>query len=128
MNNVPIKKPNIIGRERDDKGRFLPGNRGNPNARGRPPNELCITNIQREMLSQPCPYAEGKTWAQWLARRGMELAGENPAYYRELMDRLEGKVVQPIGGDPNMPIVTQIVAHIPEDKNGSNNSSKQSES
>lgn len=98
MRKEPIKKPNIDGKERDQRGRFLPGNKGNTNAKGRPPNKLCITNIQREMLALPCPYAEGKTWAQWLARRGMELAGENPAYYRELMDRLEGKVTQPVEG------------------------------
>jgi len=76
---------------------------------GRPPNELSITNLQREMLSEPCPYAdEGKTWAQWLARRGMELAGKNPRYYCELMDRLEGKVTQPIDAQVDTDIIFTI--------------------
>jgi len=66
---------------------------------GRPPNELSITVKQREMLPLPCPYAPGKTWLEWLADRGMALAGENAGYYRELMDRLEGKVTQPIATD-----------------------------
>ena len=68
----------------------------NPN--GRPRKEQSITNIQREMLSQPCPYAEGKTWGEWLARRGLELAGKNAQYYQAVLDRLEGKVTQPFEG------------------------------
>jgi len=89
-NNKNLKRGNPAwGKKADGTGKS--GNLG-----GKPPNELCITHLQREMLNQPCPYAEGKTWAEWLARRGMELAGENAAYYRELMDRLEGKVTQPI--------------------------------
>ena len=91
--NKPLKMEN---NGRDKRGRFAPGHKI---ARGRPPNELSITNIQRQMLNEPCPYAEGKTWAQWLAKRGMELAGENPRYYCEIMDRLEGKVTQPIDAD-----------------------------
>lgn len=86
----PLK---VANNGRDESGRFMPGHKF---AKGRPRNELSITNIQRQMLTEPCPYAEGKTWAQWLAKRGMELAGENPRYYCEIMDRLEGKVTQPI--------------------------------
>jgi len=47
-------------------------------------------------LGEPCPYAEGKTWAEWLARRALELASENPAYFRELLERVEGKVPQAV--------------------------------
>ena len=77
-----------------EKGKFKKGQVANP--KGRPPKELCITSILREQLGEPCPYAEGKTWAEWIARRALELASENPAYFRELLERLEGKVVQPI--------------------------------
>lgn len=72
---------------------------------GRPPNELSITVKQREMLPLPCPYAPGKTWLEWLADRGMALAGENSAYYRELMERLEGKVTQPEEGEITLRII-----------------------
>ena len=106
-NKEPIKKADLDG-NRDAKGRFLPGHPGNPNAKGRPPNELSITSIQRQMLTEPCPYAAGKTWAQWLAKRGMELAGENPRYYCEIMDRLEGKVTQPIEGQIDSEVVFTI--------------------
>lgn len=74
--------------------KFQKGQSGNP--RGRPLRELTITSILREQLGEPCPKDPSKTWAEWLALRALELAGENPAYYRELMDRLEGKVVFPI--------------------------------
>ena len=66
--------------------------------------ELSITRIQREMLDKPCPYAPDRTWAEYLAERGMAMAAENATYYKELLDRLEGKVTQPIGGDEDKPI------------------------
>ena len=75
-----------------EQGQFKKGQSGNP--LGRPQKELSITSILRDQLGEPCPYAPGKTWVEWLARRALELAGENPAYYRELLDRVEGKVSQ----------------------------------
>ena len=71
--------------------------------------ELSITRIQREMLSQPCRYAPGKTWVEYLAERGMAMASENATYYKELLDRLEGKVTQPIAGEGGGPIKTEII-------------------
>lgn len=99
------KHPNSLANLEKGK-KFQKGQVANPN--GRPRNEASITNIQREMLSEPCPYASGKTWAQWLARRGMELAGENAVYYRELLDRLEGKVTQPLEGQITTDVIFTI--------------------
>ena len=94
-----IKEPNLDRPQKDKRGRFLPGNKGNPNAKGRPPNELSITVKQRKMLPLPCPYSKkGETWLEWLADRGLALAGENASYYKEFLDRLEGKVLQPFEG------------------------------
>jgi len=98
---------------KDARGRFTAGN---TYGHGRPRNELSITNKQREMLPLPCPYAPGKSWLEWLADRGMALAGENPTYYRELMDRLEGKVTQPISGPDGGPIRYQITVEDNETK------------
>ena len=89
-----------------EKGQWKKGQSGNP--KGHPSNKLSITAEQRKMLPLPCPYAPGKTWLQWLADRGMALAGENATYYRELMDRLEGKVVQPIEGQIDSDVVFVI--------------------
>jgi hypothetical protein len=61
------------------------------------------------MLPEPCPLdSEGRSWAEWLAERWLTLAGENAAYYRELMDRLEGKVVQSVMGQLNTDVVFTI--------------------
>ena len=72
---------------------------------------LSITRIQREMLSQLCPYAKDPTltWVEYLAERGMAMASENATYYKELLDRLEGKVTQPIAGEGGGPIKTEII-------------------
>ena len=80
-----------------EKGGFKKGEVANP--LGRPPKELCITDILREQLGTPCPYAPDKTWAEWLARKALELASKNPVYFRELLDRVEGRVAQPIQQD-----------------------------
>ena len=74
--------------------------------KGRPKKEHSITNIQRQMLGQPCPYKAGVTWAEYLAERGLALAGEKAQYYCELMDRLEGKVAQPISGTGEPIVIT----------------------
>lgn len=90
------------------RGRWKPGESGNP--KGRPRNELSITVKQREMLPLLCPYSKkDETWLEWLADRGLALAGENATYYKELMDRLEGKVVQPIGGQGGGPVILKVV-------------------
>jgi len=72
--------------------------------KGRPKRELSLTNCAREKLSKECPYAVGKTWLQYLADRWLRMAVENASYFRELMDRLEGKVVQPVSGEGGGPI------------------------
>lgn len=76
------------------------GRLGNNHAK----KEVSITRIQRGMMGQSCPYAIGKTWAEWLAERGLALAAENARYYCELLDRLEGKVTLPLGGDKENPV------------------------
>jgi len=76
---------------------FPKGRSGNP--KGRPPRELCLTEITRAQLSEPCPKDPSKTWAKYLSDRWLELATENPAMFRELMERLEGKVVFPIAAE-----------------------------
>ena len=103
MDNTEKKKHKINPNSLANLKKWKKGQSGNP--KGHPGNKLSITAKQREMLALPCPYAPGKTWLEWLADRGMALAGENATYYRELMDRLEGKVVQPIEGQIDSDVV-----------------------
>ena len=102
MSNEPAKQ----AVNRDENGRFLPGSTGNRN--GRPRNELSLTNLAREKLGEPCPYAPDKTWAQYLVDRWLGQAVENVTYFRELIERIEGKVLQPIGGQDGEPIKYEI--------------------
>ena len=76
---------------------------------GRPPRELCLTDIAREKLNEPCPYdSKGRPWKIYLVERWLGQSVENAQYFRELMDRLEGKVVQPIGGNGE-PVTLRVI-------------------
>ncbi len=90
-----------------EKGRFKKGQSGNP--QGRPPRELCITSITRDQLGEPCPKDPSRTWARYLSDKWLELACENVHAFKELMERLEGRVVFPIETEPT-PIITRIIA------------------
>jgi len=75
-----------------EKGKFQKGQVSNPH--GRPRKEFSVTTILQEKLNQPCDKDPSKTWAEWLAMRALELAGENPTYFSQLLDRTEGRVPQ----------------------------------
>lgn len=77
-----------------EKGKFKPGQSGNP--KGRLPKEFCITSILQEKLNEPCEKDPSKTWGEYIATKALELAAENPTYFKELLDRVEGKVMQPV--------------------------------
>jgi len=91
------RKGNKRGMNAKSRSNLKPG-------RGRPKNALSITTQQRKLLDQPCPYATDKTWCEYLAERGMAMSAENASYYKELMDRLEGKVVLPVEGNMNVDV------------------------
>jgi hypothetical protein len=102
---------------------FKKGQSGNP--RGHPTNRLSLTAIARKELGKPCPLAKGKTWGQYLVGQWLRNAAKNATYFTELLERMDGKVIQPIGGNPDMPMIVEIhkiVAHVTEDKNGSSSS------
>lgn len=96
-----------------EKGKFQKGQVANPN--GRPPKDYSITSIIKSMLDLPVdaalPGADGKTWRQLIARAILYGSAKgNPTMIKELLDRLEGKVTQPIGGDTDSPpIKTEII-------------------
>lgn len=80
------------------KGRkFKKGESGNP--KGRTPKAACITSLIRDMLDQPVKEGEKLTWRESIARAILSGASTgNPALVKELLERLEGRVTQPIEG------------------------------
>jgi hypothetical protein len=89
-----------------ERHKFQKGQSGNP--RGRPPKELCITDITREQLGEPCSKDPSKTWAKYLSDKWLDLACENIQAFKELMERLEGKVVFPVRAENPPDIVFTI--------------------
>ena len=104
------KKPRGKGRP------FAKGNRANPN--GRPRKELSITQALRDYMHEIPQITVGgskntdKTWAQLVAL-GMLLKSVkgDASMAREIIDRLEGKVAQPIAGANGEPIALNIVVN-----------------
>ena len=93
------------------------GRKGNNHAK----KDYSITRIIRDMLDQPAEErwleTEDKrkrfTWRQAIAKRILiESAKGNARVTSELLDRLEGKVTQPIGGDEENPIVLQLLSRL----------------
>jgi hypothetical protein len=97
------KNPNSLA----NLHKWKKGESGNP--KGRRPNELCFTAIAKKMLPEVCPYdAKGRSWAEYLTERWLAQSVENPAYFRELIERLEGKVAQPISGEGGGPVKVEL--------------------
>jgi len=92
-------------------------------AKGHKPNkrasvEFSITAALKNMANESCPerwlepedYGKGLTWRQAVAKRiWLEAVKGNARVYPELLDRLEGKVTQTIGGEGGGPVVLRIV-------------------
>lgn len=83
--------------------------------------ELSITSTMRGMLDELCPErwlhvedkGKGLTYRQAVAKTILNgaVAGK-PGIISELLDRLEGKVTQPIGGDEENPLVVQVLSRL----------------
>ena len=91
------------------------GKSGNPN-KGRPRKDCSITSLAKEMLDQPADERflsesdYGKTWRQAIAKALLVGALRlNPGIMKELLDRLEGKPVQLIGGETGGAITLRVV-------------------
>ena len=94
---------------------WKPGQSGNP--KGRPKGIKYLSEALRELLQDPDTV---KRIAEQIRK---DAQSGNYNAINTILERTEGKVTQPIGGDRNMPIVVEkIVAHVTEDKNGSGSS------
>ena len=86
------------------------------NPKGRPCKDYSITSLAKEMLDQPADERflsksdYGKTWRQAIAKALLVGALKlNPGIMKELLDRLEGKPVQLIGGQEGGAITLRVV-------------------
>ena len=80
------------------------GQSGNP--KGRPPKNISLTSELKEQLNQVCPHdPQRRTWLQYLVARWLGQAAENATYFRELIERLEGKVTQTIESEGGLATV-----------------------
>lgn len=87
---------------------FQPGQSGNPN--GRPKSKPFKEAIQKALKEAGEDKDQLKLVAVALVAKAMD--GDVPAI-KELADRLDGKVTQPIGGDDELPPVKMIVTGVP---------------
>jgi hypothetical protein len=79
---------------------WKPGESGNP--AGRPKKENCLTSVLKAELSQvpdqlpnSKPNSAKLTWAQILGAQAIQQAAKgNSPYYKEILDRVEGKVTE----------------------------------
>jgi len=83
------------GKNKGGNPNWVKGVSGNPN--GRPKKIASLTSEMKEQLAKVCPYdQQGRTWLQYLVERWLAHSIQNAGYFRELIERLEGKVTQPI--------------------------------
>ncbi len=87
---------------------FQPANQANPH--GRPPKDCSLTSLLKEKIDKLRPNdAKGRTWREALVDSWLEDAMKSPVLFKELLDRLEGKVAQPVTGDPEKPIYARVI-------------------
>jgi len=75
---------------------WKPGQSGNP--KGRPPKPICLTGLFKELLTEIDPNdTAGRQRCHRFAERALlQAENGNAAYFKEIMDRMEGKVKLPI--------------------------------
>ena len=107
MNEDIVKQSNNNNLKRGNPA-WKKGKSGNPN--GRPRKEACITTVLQSRMGVVPQIDIGgkvntKTWAELIADSLLVNAYKgNAAAMHELMDRIEGKVAQPVTGADGEPI------------------------
>ena len=82
---------------------------GNANPKGRPPKDVSLTSLLKAELEKiPAGEKQGRTWRQLLVLAWLTGAMKNPALLKELLERIEGKVTQPISGGGE-PVLVEVV-------------------
>lgn len=84
-----------------DLTQFRPGDEWTGNRNGRPKGSLSLTTLLRRALQSKriCgePTPDDRPVAEWLVEAMIRQAIRgNPGYMKEIMDRIDGKVVDPV--------------------------------
>ena len=100
---------------------FKPGQSGNPN--GRPLKGKILTSYLESELNKVDPNDEHhRTRGEVLAQKVLDMAMKGHGIaLKEVWDRIDGKVTQPIGADADMPITIQLVPAMKQDSNQDSN-------
>ncbi len=90
---------------------FQKGNSGNLN--GRPPKDVSLTSLLKKYIETTPALIDGKpntkTWRELLVETWVFASHKgNPVLFKELLERLEGKVTQPVSGEGGGPIAVKI--------------------
>ena len=80
-------------------GRRSEGTGKSGNLRGAPRRDVSLTSLLKQEIEKiPPGEKHNRNWRQLLVLAWLTGAMKNPVLFKELLDRLEGKVVQPVGG------------------------------
>lgn len=115
-----------------EAAKWKPGKSGNPN--GRPKKELSLISIIKAELESPAYSKDGDqirdrdgnplTWAQVLGKSIVRQAGKgNSVAMKELLDRIDGKVPQPLehSGQGGGKLTVSVVLTDDPEKDGNGN-------
>ena len=108
---APGRHPNSLANlSKDSLTPWPSGQSGNPQGQS-------LIVIAREKLKDICPFdPKERTWYEVLSEDLLKQAKLSPRGMAELLDRLYGKVSQPISGDPENPIYVGLLAEIRENQ------------
>lgn len=92
------------------------GQSGNP--KGRPKKDCSLTSLLKKELEKH-PEVNGVesefTWRELLVQSWLKKSLNNPVLFKEILDRIEGKVMQPIAGEDGGPIAHSVNIHVHND-------------
>ena len=104
---------NKRGMNPKSRGNLLAGQKANNHAK----KSLSITSVMRDKLNDPADErwletedkGKGLTWRDAIIKRMLiEATKGNAKICCEILDRIDGKVMQPIGGDEDKPLYLNI--------------------
>lgn len=107
MKTTANKKPVKSENKRNEKGQFLPGNNANP--KGRPPKDVCITDLLKVKLEEIDPKT-GLTNGQLLTNVLYQLAlNGNMDAIKEVVKRRDGNPIQKVEQQVDQVITVEYV-------------------